>query len=416
MTDRFIQKPVILDDDLSNGRLKVSLLMTLLADHPYKDQVAETFKIAEIEEEYILVDHIDTLFKKISNINKNFHRFAVNAQSKHINIRQSEEPVKNLSNPLPLVFNFEEYAEVDEVKTDLDCYAIYDSKNTYFDTYDMAKYANRLYKDGLGELAQHNLDYFKALAGGHKKYNRYRSYRMVVSDGQVFLRGITSVDRYYEYGVDFAFVVSMLALHRDMKKHEGNRYAITSAAASESKLEIIVADKDLKDAGPFGKASSAIIITTNDLGQGSLNYQKIIRVGGRLHGGVYLFNSKEEANKSELIISHRTGPKKTLESLSELDMLLNDTQDFINDLLSIKTIKTPDELRARIEYKLTNPRSAFREIRELRDIFKTKISNEIKAFAKLLEMCDKAEQLEIDYDLKDKLRYIISEIILNKKS
>ncbi|HVW98686.1 MAG TPA: hypothetical protein VHA56_22150 [Mucilaginibacter sp.] len=415
MTDRFIQKPVILDDDHSTGRLKVSLLMTLLNDHPYQKEVAATFNTDEIAGQYIQVDHIDTLFKRIQYINQHFRRFSVNAQSKHITIRESKDPVEDLNNPHPLIFNFEEYAEVDEVKNNLDCYAIYDAKNTYFDTYDMAKYANRLYKSGLGKLAQYNLDYFKDLASDDRKYNRYRSYRLVVNNDQLFLRGITSVDRYYEYGVDFTFVVTMLALHRDMQRNEGNQYAITSAAASESKLEIIVTDKHLKDAGPFGKASSAIIVTTNDLGQGSLNFNKIIRVGGRLHGGVYLFNSNEEANNSKLVISHRTGPKKTLESLVELDTILNDTDDFIKDLLAIKAIKTPDELRARIEYKLTNPRSVFKDIKALRDIFKTRIDNEIKAFAKLLDMCDKAEQLDIDYDLKDKLRYIISEIILSKK-
>lgn len=415
MTERFIQKPVILDDDHSTGKLKVSLLMTLLNDHPYQPEIAAVFKTDEIANEYIQVDHIDTLFKRMQYINLHFQRFSVNAQSKHITIRQSKDPVEDLNNPQPLIFNFEEYVDVDEVKNDLDCYAIYDAKNTYFDTYDMAKYANRLYKIGLGELAQYNLDYFKDLASNDRRYNRYRSYRLVTNNDQLFLRGITSVDRYYEYGVDFTFVVTMLALHRDMKKNPGNQYAITSAATSESKLEIIVTDKHLKDAGSFGKASSAIIVTTNDLGQGSLNFSKIIRVGGRLHGGVYLFNSNEEANNSKLIISHRTGPKRTLESLGELDVILNDTEDFIKELLAVKTIKTPDELRARIEYKLSNPRSAFKDIKALRDIFRTKIDNEIKAFAKLLEMCDKAEQLEIDYDLKDKLRYIISDIILSKK-
>ena len=31
-------------------------------------------------------------------------------------------------------------------------------------------------------------------------------------------------------------------------------------------------------------------------------------------------------------------------------------------------------------------------------------------------MCNKAEELDIEYDLKDKLRYIISDIILYGKS
>jgi hypothetical protein len=44
---------------------------------------------------------------------------------------------------------------------------------------------------------------------------------------------------------------------------------------------------------------------------------------------------------------------------------------------------------------------------------KTKI--EISGFAKLLEMCNKAEVLDIDYDLKEKLKYIISDIILSGK-
>jgi hypothetical protein len=415
MSERFTQKPIILDDDQSTGRLKVSQLMTLLEKHPYLPEVAEAFKTEDSKDEIIIVDHVDTVFKRIKYINAHFERFSIRAQSKHISIRESAAPIADLANPNPLIFNFSEYAAIDEVNDDLDCYAIYDSKNTYFDTYDMAKYANRLYKIGLGELARYNLDFFKDLATSDRRFNKHQSYRLVANNDQIFLRGITSVDRYFEYGVDFTFVVAMLTLHRDMKKQEGNQYAITSCAISESKLELIVSEKLLKDAGAFGKVSSATIVTTNDLGQGSLNFTKIIRVGGRLHNGVYLFPGGENAKQNKLFISHRTGPKRTIESLNELHTLLNDTDEFINELHEVNGIKTPDELRARILFKLTNHRSAFKEIKALNDIFKTKIDNEIKDFAKLLEMCNKAEELDIDYDLKDKLRYIISDIILSGK-
>jgi hypothetical protein len=160
-----------------------------------------------------------------------------------------------------------------------------------------AKYANRLYKIGLGGLAQYNLDFFKGLAISDKRFNKHKSYRLVANNGQLFLRGITSVDRYFEYGVDFTFVVAMLTLHKDMKENEGNQYAITSGGVSESKLELFVTDKRLKDAGEFGKVRSALAISTNDLGQGSLNFTKIIRVGGHLHNGMYLFPNNEKARK-----------------------------------------------------------------------------------------------------------------------
>ena len=85
---------------------------------------------------------------------------------------------------------------------------------------------------------------------------------------------------------------------------------------------------------------------------------------------------------------------------------------FIKELNEVKTIKSPDELRVRIKAKIDHPRSSFKDVKKLSDIFKTKIDNDVKHFSKLLEMCNKAEELEIDYDLKDKLRYLISVIIL----
>lgn len=72
-----------------------------------------------------------------------------------------------------------------------------------------------------------------------------------------------------------------------------------------------------------------------------------------------------------------------------------------------KNIKLPDDLRLRILAKCQHPNSSFREIKELKNIFGKVINNEISDFAKLLEMCNKAEELEITYDLKDKLRVLI---------
>ena len=47
--------------------------------------------------------------------------------------------------------------------------------------------------------------------------------------------------------------------------------------------------------------------------------------------------------------------------------------------------------------------SAFKDIKRFSDIFKTKIDNDISHLSKLLEICNKEEELEIDYDLKNKL-------------
>jgi ElaB/YqjD/DUF883 family membrane-anchored ribosome-binding protein len=416
MSDRFTQRRVVFDDETSSGKLKVSKLLSLLEKHPYQADVIAAFKTDEIADEVIIIGHIDQVFNRIQRINKDFDRFNIRAHIKDVTIRESKEPVVDLSNPLPLIFNFETYKLDGEINNDMDCFAIYDSKNTFFEAYEMSKYANHLYKIGLGSLATYNLDFFKDRAAANPKYDTYKSYRLVLNGADVFLRGITSVGRYFEYGIDFTFVITMLLLHRDMQQNKGNQYSISSAAASESKLELIIADLNLKDGGEFGQVSSAMVITTNDLGQGSLNFTKIIRVGTRVDHGMYLYPKSENARENKLVITHSTGQEKAIEKLKEVQTLLSNTDEFIKDLHEVNSIKKPEELRGRIYNRLNNPRSAFKDTQDLRDIFKNPINDEIKDFVKLLEMCNKAEELDIDYDLKEKVRYLISDIILNRKS
>ena len=414
MADRFIQKKISLHDEVSTGKLKVSTLFELLADHHYKDKIWEEYKIEQLKNNFIVIDHIDVIYRRIKFLNTHFRRFSVFAYNKDISIAESKKRIKDVEEKA-LVLSLKEYVEVDEVKSNLECIAIYDSKNTFFDEYDMAKFANRLYKDNLSGLADYNINYFRTLAESDNKFRKYKSYRLVENKGELFLRGITSVNKYFEYGIDFTFVVSMLSLHKDMLTNKGNAYAISSAAISESKLEIIVSDKTLKDAGEFGKVNSAMVITTNDLGKGSLNYSKVIKVGGSLFNGVYIFPPSDEVQKTKLVLSHASTPSNVIAKLKEFNALLNNTDDFIKQLQDVKNIKSADELRQRILVKVSNPNSVFKDAHQLRDVFKQAITNEIESFAKLLEMCGKAEELEIDYDVKEKLRVIISDILLSTR-
>jgi len=411
--ERFVQRRLALNDETSTGKLKVKTLLSLIERHPYRDAIINAFNLAELADEVIVIDHIDVLYKKVKRMNDNFERFEILAYNKDISIRESANPIKDIKDQKPLIFSFNNYLHYGEEAQNLEAFAIYDSKNTFFDEYDMAKFANRLYKDDLGILADYNIKFFKDLADNNVAFKNYKSYRLVKNGEETFLRGITSIDKYFEYGVDFSFVVSMLILHRDMKDNGGNAYTISSAAISESKMEIIVAEKALKDAGEFGNVSSAFIVTTNDLGTGSLNFTKIIKVGVQTFNGLYLFPANETASSNKLIISHSTKCDKALQKLDGVFALLSNTEEFIQNLKDLKGISTPEELRQNILIKLTNPRSVFKEIGELKDIFKTAISNEIASFAKLLDMCEKAEELDIDYDIKDKLRYLISDIILS---
>lgn len=411
MEDKFVQKALVLDAENSTGKMKVEKLCELISDHPYKSELYKVFDIENIKNEIISIDNIDTLFSRVDYFNKNYKRHNILAQSKDVNVFQSEKVIDGKNEKL-INFHFDEYVVIDELKKDLTTIAIYDSKNTFLDEFVMTKYANNLFKIGLADLARQNVEYFKELANSSDNYNKHKSYRLVENEGINYLRGITSISKYFEYGVDFTFVVSMLIFHDNMKKNKGTEYKIKSASLNESKLEIIVAEKFLKDAGLFGKVSIAAKVTTNDLGQGSLNFVNIINVGQVDSHGFYLFPKSSKFENPKLIISHTTKPENVFTNLLGVSNILNTSDNFIKELHEVKAIKAPDELRMKIQAKIDHPRSAFKEIKKLSDIFKTKIDNDISHFSQLLEMCNKAEELDIDYDLKDKLRYLISDIIL----
>lgn len=409
MEEKFKQKQVHLDADNSSGKIKLEKLCSLIENHPYKDEIYKTYDIDNIKNDYINIEFIDLIFKRINHFTTKYNRYKIIAETKDVNVY--EEAISG-SNDTNIIFNFEEYIDIDEVKEDLKAIALYDSKNTFLDEYAMTKYANNLFKIGQASLANYNVQYFKEMAKNSDGYNKEKSYRLVDHDDITYLRGITST-RYYEYGIDFTFVIGMLSLYKNMKSNPGIEYKITSAAISESKLEIIASEKHTKGAGKFGQVSTAVKITTNDLGTGSLNFVNVINVMQKDSTGFYLIPKKDSMiENSSLIINHNTKPENVFSSLKGMDVILNTTDSFIEELNSVKTIKSPDELRVKILAKIQSPRSSFKSITKLSDIFNRKIDNEVSNFKKLLEMCNKAEELHIDYDLKDKLRYIISDIIL----
>jgi hypothetical protein len=411
MEEKFVQKAVLLNPEESTGKLKIEQLLELMQNHPYKNEMFKVFDIDNIKDEYINIDFVDTVYKRVKHFNDKYKRSLIRAQIKDINVFE-EDIIIDGKKRKEIVFHFDEYVVIDEVHQNLKTVARYDSKNTYLDEYVMTKYANSLFNKGLSDLARQNIQYFKDLATSSDNYNKHRSYRLVESDGITYLRGITSIDKYYEYGVDFTFVISMLIFHGFMKKNKGVEYKITSAHISESKFEVIVTEKLKKAAGEFGKVSTAVKVATNDLGQGSLNFLNIINVGKTNKNGFYLYPKQNPFESNRVNISHTTKPENVANILKNMDHVLNNSDRFIKELLEVKTIKTPDELRVKIQAKIDNPRSSFSTIKGLPDIFKRKIDNDITNFSKLIEMCNKAEELEFEFDLKDKLRYIISDIIL----
>lgn len=416
MSDRFKQSQVYFNHIKSVGSISVGTLMELVQGHPFENEIKKNFTTDVIKSEKIVVQNIDTLACKIKSIKQNYKCFNVKAETTDIFFTRGNSKVDGIREARPLIFNFKEATDEDGVlQTDVKGYALYDSKGKYFDDLSMAKYANMLFEHGFDDLAEGNLEYFRNLGLTSDDFKKHQSYRCVAHQGEQFVRGITSLT-YKEYGVDFSFVIAMLMLHKHMKSHVGNNYAITYAALNESKLELIITSDQAKKAGDFGMVSSAISIKTNDLGAGALTLTNIVRLGVK-GNGIYLYPTNKEVAQKDISINHgRDSIKSAFTKINNSADFYGYIDYFIKELSVIKAIKTPDELRKKVLVRITNPNSSLKSVaKDLSDLFKDPLKDMISDFAKFLAMCKKADELDIDYDLKDKLRVIISEVILSNK-
>lgn len=407
MKDTFQQKNVQFSSIKSTGMITVGKLMTIIEKNPYYTEIINHFNIQDHLSESIVVGNVDIAFNEIANKNKEYSKFAIMAGSKDIAVNDFW-----CDGVLGVKVHFEEFIEVDELKENLEAESIYDSRNTLFDEYKMSKYANFLLEAKHSTLLRDNINFFRQSAKDDDKKNKIKSYRLLEKDGKHYLRGITS-EKYNEYGIDFAFFLGIFLLHINMKKNDGNNYKIVHLSVSESKLDFILKNNKEYQVENFGTLSFGCKISTNELGTGSLNITSTIRLMDEHdETRVYLFPKSKFDFTTKQIITHTTSLENVLVKFKELEKYFDLPNQFIIDLQEARQIKNSDELRHKIQLKIEHPNSVFKNIKELSDIFKKKIENEITNFSKLLDMCALAEKVELDSDLKDKLRYIISDIIL----
>src|SRR5690606_16164689 len=114
-------------------------------------------------------------------------------------------------------------------------------------------------------------------------------------------------------------------------------------------LDMIIVEKHVQDAGYFGHVSTAIKVSTNDLGNGSLNFTNVLRVFQKNQRGVYLIPRRDTIFENDpLIIPHSKKPKNVFPLFNDMGSILNTSKEFVQELKSIKTLKNPDELRVKI--------------------------------------------------------------------
>lgn len=411
----------------SQNIIKAEKLLDLIKDDEFRESIVRHYNLSSLDF-HINIENIGAAYKYVEYVSNIYEYVNLWSSNNHVEAFFNE-PKEDTDKP-ELFFKFD-FLNDDEglLYDELNAKVEYDSSSMFYNDRELSKYINYLKSKSnktLSNLTDRNILINDVNNSWKRQYERnpsslqQRKFRFLKDKkGNYFLRSITSKS-YKEYGVSFCFVIAMFSLHRAMQNDKGLNLEINALSLNESKIDIIISSGNtvfIEEIGQF--LTSSILIKNNDLGDRSLSFTHSLKLTPLQNDAnkIFLFPKlKDDEIKYKMSTSHVTGINNVLTLFDNLSSVIYSIDDYVKEFKSIAITNTPDELRQKIEEKIDNNNSPFKGIVKLRDLFKRSSVQHIDNLAKLLEVCQKAEMIDMDYDLKFKLRYLISNVLLYGKN
>lgn len=411
--DFFVQKNYEMEDFVgSKGYVYSDQLIDLIKNEEVKDLIVAKYKLED--DTKIEFDKIDLLVPLVKKYTSRFEQIRLMATNDNV-LTSFDNNVNS-----DVIFTIRN-AEIEDVVVDeLIATGLYDSVNMFYEGRKLSQYINYLKKN---VRDQHLLNAVNKSWQEHylEKGSKLspRLYRLLSDsvEGGYFLKSINS-DKYREYGVAETFVLTILELHR-VSAVEGHSFNISSVALSESKIEIILRSSRQTYLKELGYIYPSIAIRNEDQGNTSIGFYSSLEF--KLaheddNGKLYFFPNKRVKDiKLDKTINHTVVAKTFVDSYGSISEFFHDMESFKEEFHFLRDATSPDELRAKIEEKIISARSPFRGIKELKDLFTRDKVGHVDNLSTLLKLCGKAEMIDMNYDLKFELRYLISNVLLYGK-
>lgn len=413
--DYFRTKTMLLSKDISSDDyIYTDDLLNLLKDDALKELIINKYNIDKNFK--IEIDKIGFVYDRVAEYSKRFELIRLKAEEKDAKVILKNEE----GNDKPIYyFQILNGNEEDNVYDFIEARAIYDSLNLFYNGKKLSQYVKSLQSNSKKIL----LDDLHESWSRYYKSNEYESktkiFRILTQGDEYFLKSINS-ESFKEYGIAESFVMAILELDKYKKNYPNTDFIISSISISESKLDIIITQKKTIKIEEYGFLRSSLSIRNEDQGNTSFGVYSTYEFFSDENSNkkIFLFPKNKDDNKlkhsvtSNHTVTHQTFIK-TFESINELFSLGNKMKD---EFSFYRGNKNYDEWRFKIEQKLISNNSPFKGIKKLQELFSKENTGHIDNLAKLLRICAESDSIEMEYDLKFKLRYLISNVLLYNNS
>jgi len=302
----------------------------------------------------------------------------------------------------------------------IDAIPKYSSKSDFFSWfYKMDKYANELVKNGLDEILSFNLDLLRKQEIGNKD----RKYRLLynLSNEQLFVRAIISLDRYNNYDNNITVVIALLSLHKKMKELS-TTYALNRIEYNESYLKIYFEEEGKKELEGLGFVKNIIKVSNDEVKREALKFDAISNIE-------FLDSEKNlqeiiiqpslsvrpKVKTNILAISHSLSPNKFVQNLEEIDNSVQIHDELFRLISGISKVTNPSQIMFLVRKMVRSARNeSFNKHRaKIESIINTHVADNM---IQLLTLFKKMELVtENDIEASEYIRYIIYESLVERR-
>ena len=390
-------------------------LITLIKDPELKQFIINKYNLDKNIK--IEIEKIDIIFEQIKLYTNHFELIRLKVDE---NKTKTVLEVNKEKNVPDYFFVIGEGVDEDGlIHENIKAAAIYDSLNLFYKNRSLTQYVKSLKVGNKKSTLLDDLnDSWDNFFINNPKEIKTKKFRLLKNNEQYYLKSINT-DFYKEYGIAESFVFTVLELFKIISNKQDTKFIISSIYLSESKIDLIITlDKKIQLEN-YGFIKPSISIRNDDQGNTSLGVYsslEFVSTNGK-NNKIYLYPKKDDDKIRYYKIANHTVNKESLASLfSSISELFEHIDNFINDFSFYNKSTNYDELREKIAERILTKNSVFKDIKELKDLFSKDKTGHIENLAALLNICEKAELIDIDFDLKFKLRYLISNVLLYNKN
>lgn len=399
----------------SENNVEFSKLLSLITEPAHTEFLNSRFN-PDGEEFSINIGKIDIAFKAVKKWTTKYTyqncALSGNEVDNYFLIMEDEDLDAALDDMIFIIPEIE--IDNGDVYQNVKCRSIYSSKDQFYDELKLSTHVNFLKKGRFND----QLKKVNAMWDGHEVFSKPKKYKLLQNkDNRWFLRSINSTG-FQEYGTAFTFVYSILLLDQISRGDTGSNFNIELLDISESKISMTISQGDAKELEEIGYIKSSIVLTNNDLGKGSFKLTKnITLIPNILEGHTLSLTPPNKNNVNQIAVSvdHSTLLTTLDIKFSNLSADFWSVEEFVDDYYEILKNKKAEGVRSAIEQKIESS-TILNKFKEIKDLFKPSQAGVVDNLAKLINLCGRADALDIDYDLKSKLREIISEVLLTKRN